>query len=439
MQLSTTPLEITYLRTTPLKPDPRNPRVHSDKQVRQIAQSIESFGFNVPLLIDEEQKVIAGHGRLLAARKMGWDTVPAIKLSHLTEPQRTAFLIADNRLTENSSWDERMLGEQFKILSELELNFDLEAIGFEVPEIDLLIDGLNTASEADPDDRLPEISESAITVLDDLWQLGKHRVLCGNSLVAASYERLMDDAKADLVIADLPSKVVIDGHATGLGKIHHREFGMASGEMSSAEFTDFLRKAMLAARDHRIAGSLAYYFIDWRHMTEILSAGHEVYTELLNLCVWAKSNGGMGSFYRSAHELVFLFKNGTGSHRNNVQLGKFGRYRTNVWNYPGANSFSRSDSEENLLALHPTPKPVALITDAIKDCTARGDLVLDPFLGSGTAVIAAERSGRRCYGLELDPLYVDTIIRRWQRQTRLEAVHVATGETFNGRDNARDQ
>ncbi len=436
--MSTTPLEVTYLRTISLKPDPRNPRVHSDKQVRQIAQSIESFGFNVPLLIDDQQQVIAGHGRLLAARKMGWDKVPAIKLSHLTESQRMAFLIADNRLTENSSWDERMLGEQLKILSELNLDFDLEAIGFEVPEIDLLIDGLNTVLEADPDDLLPAVSESAVSVLGDLWQLGKHRVLCGNSLAAASYERLMDSAKADLVITDPPYNVVIDGHSTGLGKIHHREFGMASGEMSSAEFTGFLRKAMLAARDHSIAGSLAYYFMDWRHMTEILSAGQQVYSELLNLCVWAKSNGGMGSFYRSAHELVFLFKNGTGSHRNNVQLGKFGRYRTNVWNYPGANSFSRSDSEGNLLALHPTPKPVALIADAIKDCTARGDLVLDPFLGSGTAVIAAERSGRRCYGLELDPLYVDTIMRRWQRQTKLEAVHVETGETFNSRNNVRN-
>ena len=439
MQMSTTPLEVTYLRTTSLNPDPRNPRVHSDKQVRQIAQSIESFGFNVPLLIDDEQKVIAGHGRLLAARKLAWDTVPAIRLRHLTESQRMAFLIADNRLTENSSWDERMLGEQLKILSELQLDFDLETIGFEVPEIDLLIDGLNTVPEADPDDRLPEISESSVTVSDDLWQLGKHRVLCGNSLVTASYERLMDGAEADLVITDPPYNVVIDGHATGNGSIHHREFAMASGEMNSTEFTDFLRKTMLAVRDHSAAGSLAYYFMDWRHMTEILSAGQEVYTELPNLCVWAKSNGGTDSFYRSAHELVFLFKNGTGSHRNNVQLGKFGRYRTNVWNYPGANAFSRSDSEGNLLALHPTPKPVALIVDAIKDCTARGDLVLDPFLGSGTAVIAAERSGRRCYGLELDPLYVDTIIRRWQRQTKLDAVHVETGETFNSKDNARDQ
>jgi DNA modification methylase len=247
-------------------------------------------------------------------------------------------------------------------------------------------------------------------------------------LITVNSDRLIDGAKVDLVISDPPYNVAIDGHATGLGKVRHREFGMASGEMSSAEFTDFLRKAMTAARDHSATGSLAYYFMDWRHMTEILCAGLGVYTELLNLCVWAKSNGGMGSFYRSAHELVFLFKNGTGSHRNNIQLGKFGRYRTNVWNYPGANTFSRSDSEGNLLALHPTPKPVALIVDAIKDCTARGDLVLDPFLGSETAVIAAERSGRRCYGIELDPLYVDTIIRRWQWQTKLDAVHVESGE-----------
>jgi hypothetical protein len=246
---TTSRLEISYVPTTSLKPDPRNPRVHSDKQVRQIAKSIESFGFNVPLLIDDQQKVIAGHGRLLAARKLNWQTVPTIRLSHLTEAQRSAFLIADNRLSENSSWDERMLGEQLKFLSELELDFDLEAIGFETPEIDLLIDGLSAVAEADPDDQVPDISGSAVTVSGDLWQLGKHRVLCGNSLVAANYERLMDGAKTDLVITDPPYNVVIDGHATGNGSVHHREFAMASGEMSSTEFTSFLRGAMLAARN----------------------------------------------------------------------------------------------------------------------------------------------------------------------------------------------
>ena len=433
MHTATPRLEIGYVETSSLKGAPRNPRVHSDKQVLQICKSIESFGFNVPILIDDDWTVIAGHGRLQAASKLGWKTVPTIRLSHLTETQRSAFLIADNRLTENSSWDERMLGEQLKFLSELDLDFDLEAIGFDTPEIDLLIDGLNAVTDADPDDCVPFASGDAVTVLGDIWQLGKHRVLCGDSLLIDNYAFLMGDEQADLVLTDPPYNVIIDGHASGNGTIHHREFAMASGEMSPSEFTNFLRSAMHAARSYSAAGSLAYYFMDWRHMTEILSAGRDAYTDLLNVCVWTKNNGGMGSFYRSAHELVFVFKHGTASHRNNVQLGKFGRNRTNVWSYPGANSFAHSASENNLLALHPTPKPVALIADAMKDCTARGDLVLDPFLGSGTAVIAAERSGRRCYGLELDPLYVDTIIRRWQKQTNLEAMHAGSGMTFDNK------
>jgi len=323
------------------------------------------------------------------------------------------------------------------VLSELELDFDLEATGFEIAEIDVLIDGLETLNEPDPDDRLPAIETSAVSVIGDVWQLGKHRVLCGNALIAENYERLMDGAKADLVITDPPYNVAIDGHASGLGKVHHREFAMASGEMSSGEFTEFLRKAMMLSRQSSQPSSLAYYFMDWRHMKQILAAGLEVHGEMMNLCVWAKSNGGMGSFYRSAHELIFLFKNGSASHRNNVQLGKFGRYRTNVWNYPSANTFSRSGPDGDLLALHPTPKPVALIADAIKDSTARGALILDPFLGLGTAVIAAERTGRVCYGLELDPLYVDALIRRWQRHTKREAIHVESGESFEARGTSK--
>jgi DNA modification methylase len=427
-------LEVTYLSITSLKPHPHNPRVHTDKQVGQIAQSIEAFGFNVPILVDERQNVVAGHGRLLAARRLGWTSVPVIKLNHLTESQYSAFLIADNRLTENSSWDERLLGEQLKVLSELELDFDLEITGFETAEIDVLIDGLEVTNEPDPDDRLPVIEASAVSVSGDLWQLGKHRVLCGDSLLSETYDQLMDGAKADLVITDPPYNVAIDGHASGLGKTHHREFAMASGEMNSGQFTDFLRKAMTLCRQSGQAGSFAYYFMDWRHMNQILAAGQDVYGELMNLCIWAKSNGGMGSFYRSAHELIFLFKNGTASHRNNIQLGKFGRYRTNVWNYPAANTFSRSGPDGDLLASHPTPKPVALVADAIKDSTTRGAIVLDPFLGSGTAVIAAERAGRVCYGMELDPHYVDAIIRRWQRRTTRHAIHVESGESFGARE-----
>ncbi len=430
MPSSTTALKVIYLPTTSLKPHPQNPRVHSDKQVQQIAKSIETFGFNVPILVDDRQNVVAGHGRLLAARRLGWKTVPVIKLNHLSESQYRAFLIADNRLTENSSWDERFLGEQLKVLSEFELDFDLEVIGFETAEIDVLIDGLETMSQSDPDDCLPAIEASAVSVIGDLWQLGKHRVLCGDSLISENYERLMEGAKADLVITDPPYNVVIDGHASGLGKVRHREFQMASGEMSAGEFTEFLRKVMRLSRQSSQRGSLAYYFMDFRHMQEILTAGQDIYGDLMNLCVWTKNNGGMGSFYRSAHELIFLFKNGGSSHRNNIQLGRFGRYRTNVWNYPSANTFSRSDPDGDLLALHPTPKPVALIEDAIKDSSARGVVVLDPFLGSGTSTIAAERAGRVCYGLELDPLYVDTIIRRWQRRTKRDAIHVESGDSF---------
>jgi DNA modification methylase len=434
MPSTTATLKVIYLPTTSLKPHPQNPRVHSDKQVLQIAQSIETFGFNVPILVDDRQNIVAGHGRLLTARKLGWKTVPVIKLDHLSDAQYKAFLIADNRLTENASWDDRLLGEQLKVLSELELDFDLEITGFETAEIDVLIDGLETIGEPDPDDHLPVIETSAVSASDDLWLLGKHRVLCGDSLILENYDRLLDGASANLVITDPPYNVVIDGHASGLGRTHHREFAMASGEMSSGEFTGFLGKAMALCMLFSQPGSLAYYFMDFRHIEEILAAGRLVYGKPIDLCVWAKNNGGMGSFYRSAHELIFLFKNGDASHCNNVQLGKFGRYRTNVWNYPSANTFSRSGPEGDLLALHPTPKPVALIADAIKDSTRRGSLVLDPFLGSGTAVIAAERAGRICYGLELDPLYVDSIIRRWQRRTKRDAFHVESGESFRRRE-----
>jgi DNA modification methylase len=241
------------------------------------------------------------------------------------------------------------------VLSELELNFDLEVIGFETAQIDVLIDGLQIMNEPDPEDRLPAIETSAVSERGDLWQLGKHRALCGDSLVSENYQRLLDSAKAELVFTDPPYNVVIDGHASGLGKVRHREFAMASGEMGAGEFTEFLRKAMTLSNQVTQSGSLAYYFMDWRHMQEILAAAMEVYGKPMNVCVWAKNNGGMGSFYRSAHELIFLFKNGGASHRNNIQLGKYGRYRTNVWNYPSATTFARSGPEGDLLALHLRP------------------------------------------------------------------------------------
>lgn len=426
-------LAIQYTSLAALKSDPKNPRFHSDRQVRQIAKSIEVFGFNVPILVDRELKVIAGHGRAAAARLLQMETVPIIRLEHLSEPQRRAFMIADNRLTENARWDQQLLGEQLKILAEAEIDFALEATGFEMAEIDIFIEGVSGESDADcaAADLIPEeFGGPVVSRSGDCWLLGKHRVLCGNALDLGGYSTLMAGTKAALVFTDPPYNVPIDGHVSGLGKIHHADFAMASGEMSSAEFIEFLRRLLGAVASNSLNGSIHFICMDWRHLGELLAAGKAVYDELKNLCVWAKDNAGMGSLYRSQHEFVLVFKHGENPHQNNIQLGAMGRYRTNVWRYPGVGSFGRSTSEGNLLELHPTVKPVALVADAILDCSARGEIVLDPFLGSGTTVIAAERTGRICYGMEIDPRYVDTIVRRWQAFTGKSAVHEASGRSF---------
>jgi DNA modification methylase len=390
-----------------------------------------AFGFNVPVLINAQSKVVAGHGRILACVQLGWQEVPTIALEHLSAAQAQAFLIADNKLTENASWDEQLLAQQLQALCAAELDFSIEAIGFEAAEIDMLIENLTpgTAEEGDPADSLPEAGP-AVTQPGDVWLAGPHRILCADALEPSSYSALMASRQAGIVIADPPYNVKVSGHVCGKGAIQHREFAMASGEMDSDSFSAFLSRVCALLARHSVDGSLHYLFMDWRHLPEILSAGANAYGELKALCVWVKDNGGMGSLYRSQHELILVFKNGTGVHRNNIQLGQFGRNRTNVWHYPGVNSFARNSEEGNLLALHPTVKPVALIADALLDCSARGDVVLDPFLGSGTTVIAAERTGRVCYGMELDALYVDTAIRRWQAFSGLSARLAASGKSF---------
>jgi DNA modification methylase len=427
-------LQIIYRGIDQLKPDPANPRRHSNKQVRQIAESIRVFGFNVPILIDRHGNVIAGHGRLLAAQQLGRTEVPTVCLDHLTPAQVRTFRIADNKLTENAEWDDRLLAQQLKDLSLIGLDFSLELIGFAMAEIDLRILSLDDTPEPadDPADAVPAVSPGpAISKLGDAWLLGRHRVLCGNTLDTNAFAALMGERRAAMVFTDPPYNVPIDGHASGLGAIHHRPFPMAAGEMDSGEFTAFLRAAFCNLAAFSVEGSLHYICMDWRHVAELLAAGRDPYGELKNLCVWVKNNAGMGSFYRSQHELVFVFKHGRHGHRNNVQLGQFGRHRSNVWHYPGANSLSRRGEEGYLLALHPTVKPVAMVADAILDCSGRGDVVLDGFLGSGTTVIAAERTGRRCCGLELDPAYVDTIVRRWQALTGGSARHAVGGRSFD--------
>ncbi|MDK2741961.1 MAG: site-specific DNA-methyltransferase [Nitrospira sp. BO4] len=416
--------------------DPMNARVHPPQQVRQIAHSIEAFGFNVPVLIDAQDQIIAGHGRLLAAQKLGLREVPTICLAHLTEPQRRAFQIADNRLTEHATWDKNLLGVQLKALAEVNLEFSLEVTGFATAEIDLIIEGLTPAT--DEADNLADIvpapsSGAPVSRVGDLWLLGPHRLYCGNALEAEAYQVLLEETKAGMVFTDPPYNVPIAGHASGLGRMTHRDFSMASGEMTEAEFTTFLTHAFTHLADHTIDGALIFACMDWRHLEELLAAGRATFTELKNLCIWDKGTGGMGSLYRSQHEMVFVYKSGTASHQNNIQLGQFGRYRTNVWRYPGVNSFARAKDEGNLLTHHPTVKPVALVADAILDASKRGDVILDAFLGSGTTLIAAEQTGRICYAMELEPAYVDTAVRRWQTWTGQRARHATSGQLFDTR------
>src|SRR5215472_12506656 len=423
-------LKVVYLPIDKLRSDPANPRRHSKKQIRQIANSIEAFGFNVPILVDADGNIIAGHGRCLACQLLGWAEVPTLCLDHLSPAQARAFMLADNRLAEIADWDDRLLAQQLNELSQLVVDFNIEDTGFEMGEIDLRIMSLGDEPPRtdNPADLVPELPAGrAISKIGDLWLLGRHRLVCGSACDAAAFAALMGEERAAMVFTDPPYNVPIDGHTTGLGVIHHRPFPMASGEMDPAEFTAFLAEAFGNLAALSIDGSIHFICMDWRHLEELLSASRNAYSGILNLCVWTKTNRGMGSFYRSQHELVFVFKHGRRGHRNNVQLGRFGRNRSNVWTYPGANSFARRGEDSNLLELHPTVKPVAMVADAILDCSARGDIVLDAFLGSGTTLIAAERTGRRCYGLELDVGYVDTTIRRWQALTGGGARHATTG------------
>lgn len=427
-------LDVVSRQIAELTLHPKNPRLHSRPQIRQIARSIQAFGFCVPVLLDRHHRVLAGHGRILACQELGWREVPTISLAHLTPTQARAFMIADNRLTEKSQWDERLLGEQLKGLAEVHLEFRLDVTGFEVGEIDLLIEGVSPATIGadDPVDRIPDLPATPpVSQLGDLWLLDRHRVYCGNALEEGAYHRLMAQTQAAMVFTDPPYNVPIEGHASGLGRVIHRDFVMASGELSGVEFMAFLTQACRLLSQASVDGALVYVCMDWRHLRELLAAGLAAALELKNLCVWDKETGGMGSFYRSQHELVLVFKSGTASHQNHVQLGQYGRYRTNVWRYPGMHSFARAKDEGNLLALHPTVKPVALVADALLDASGRGDVILDAFLGSGTTLIAAERTGRICCGLELDPRYVDTAIRRWQTWTGQQARHAISGRLFD--------
>ncbi|MCX7237135.1 site-specific DNA-methyltransferase [Polynucleobacter sp.] len=426
-------IQIELVNIDSIHANPTNPRIHTLAQIQQIAKSIERFGWNIAIAVGKDGMILAGNGRYEAAKLLGLKEIPIVRLSHLTKVQAKAYIVADNKLTENSQWDERLLGQIFLELSKADLDFELTDTGFEVPEIDLLIESIeNLDDQVDPLD-IPNSSLTGPPVCrpNDLWNLDAHRVLCGNALDPDAYKLLMNGSTGQIVFLDPPFNCPISGHVTSNTGTKHREFKMGVGEMSSESFTQFLSKLFELLVQFSDPGSIHCVAMDWRGGLEIINAGNANYSELKNICVWIKDKAGLGSLYRSQHEFFYIFKNGKAPHRNNIQLGKHGRYRTNYWSYPSASTMTRKGTDGNLLAFHPTSKPIALVADFLLDCSARNEIVIDCCLGGGTTLLAAQRTGRICYAMELDPLYVDTSIRRWQAMTGQDAILASTGQTFN--------
>ena len=415
-----------------LKPYAMNARAHSRKQVRRIADSIKQFGFTNPLLIDELGEVIAGHGRLQAAQQLKLGQVPVIRLRHLDTAQKRALRLADNRIAELSSWTPELLTSELQFL--VETDFAVEVTGFDTIDLDRILTPAST--EQDPDDApVPAPPDQPTSRSGDIWLLGNHKLICGDARLSETYIALLGTELADLVITDPPYNVPISGHVSSTAR--HGNFAMASGEMSRAEFQQFLSQALSCARERSRPGSVHYVFMDWRSLAELLAVGANVYGHLLNICVWAKTNAGMGSFYRSQHEFIAVFRHGDVAHINNVQLGRLGRHRSNLWTYAGATTFSRTRDAD--LVDHPTVKPIAMIADAIRDASRPGDLVLDPFGGSGSTLLAADKVGRRAALIEFDPAYVDVILRRFEERTGIAPILAATGLTAHVVQKQRQQ
>jgi DNA modification methylase len=428
-RLARAPSVIEYRPPDSLRRNLRNARTHSKRQLRKIADSIERFGFNNPIIVDEHDRIIAGHGRVQAAISLKLKSVPTIRIEGMSEAEKRAYVLADNRVAEDAGWDRAILAIELGELSDLLplVGLDLTATGFELGEVDpILFDHDDAGSE--PADVAPEVREDAVTRSGDLWRLGAHKVLCGDAQSGADVRRLMMGESARMMFADPPYNVPVAGHVSGRGRTQHKEFAFASGDMTPKEFLGFLHTTLGHAALVSLPGSLHYVCMDWRHVADLIAAGQKVYEAMLNVCVWCKTNGGQGSFYRSQHEFVVVFRVAGGAHQNNVELGKHGRNRSNVWTYAGVNSFGAG--RDQALAMHPTVKPIALVADAMRDCTTKGDVVLDPFLGSGTTLMAAEKIGRRARGLEFEPTYVDVAIRRWEAYTRRDALLEGDGRTF---------
>ena len=434
-QISSLAIELVSVES--LKSNPKNAKQHPDSQIRLLAENYRMFGVTAPAVIDENNMIIAGHARFAAARLLNLELFPTIRLKHLTAQQKRAVALADNKLAELGTWNFEILSSELKELtaSASELNFDYSIIGFDTVEIDQLLGGDVSLDKPDPADEAPAptLDESPVTKTGDLWICGQHRFYCGNALDFSTYQPLLRGEVAQIVFTDPPYNVPNAGHVSK--RVEVREFAMAAGELTSEEFVDFLRTACGRIADYVADGSVIYICMDWRHLEELSVATRHFFGKPKNMVVWVKTNGGQGTFYRSQHEHIVVYVAGKKSPTNNFKLGERGRYRTNVWRYPGSNTFSRD--RDSILKAHPTVKPVALVVDALRDCSKRGDVVLDPFGGSGTTMIAAERTGRVARLIEIDPIYCDVILRRWQTLTGKHAHLAESNETFAQADSRR--
>lgn len=428
-------LKITYRAPGELKPSPRNSRKHSTGQISRVARSITTFGFIEPVIINRDDEIIVGHARTAAALEAKLASIPTVLNDDMSSEQMRAYCIASNRLAELSDWDEELLALELGELENLNLDFDLTSVGFDTADIDRML-GSFVDGDGAVEKPVPELSESHVSQVGDLWHLGCHKLYCGDATQTPSYQALMGDERARMILSDVPYNIKIPNMVSGLGKTKHRNFVMASGEMSDHEFTRFLTTAFRLMAAASLDGSLHYVFIDWRSMLLLLRAGSIAYNEHKAIVTWVKAAGSMGSLYRGQSEFIVVFKNGTAPHLNNIELGRHGRNRTNVWQVAGLNSFQ--PDREKLLAMHPTVKPISLCSDAILDCTNRDDIVLDPFVGSGTTILAAERVNRRCYAMELDPRFADVALKRFREDTSIDPVgpvemdHVQAAELAAG-------
>ena len=417
-------LYIEYINPAEITVPRRRHHNHSKALIKKLAAGIDRTGPVIALTVDEDLGLVLGHDRLEAMLLLGLDLVPVVRVAHLTEEQLQLFRLFEERIANEFEWDDQALALTFAELKLAEPELNLTDSGFSIGEIDSRIGNAQTKALNDLDDALePDFQREPISHTGELWICGQHRLLCGDSTDPAVIENLLGGAHVTQVIADLPYNLPTKAFSSG----NHSNFGAAAGEMSGEEFTRFIRKFFIAALPHLRDGALLYTFMDWRHILELLIGAEAAGLAYKQLLVWAKSVPGMGSFYRSAHELVGVFKYGDAPAANNIELGKHGRNRSNVLSYPGVMA---SGGRGRALAMHPTVKNIALIADLMLDASAPGDAILDSFGGSGTTMIAAEKMGRVAYLCELSPRFVDVTLERWRGLGLGEPILAETGQTF---------